>query len=171
MTIIQSEACSIVTETETPEIEVRIEEVDSNNLDTNNTELEVLHNHDREHRISVVSDTDYNASAESNNSSRRSSIDVPQFDCSLTLNRNHRGGTNCCDGGQSEVGRLCELSALTLPIYLVFVHLFMVYLVDFCEMFECYCICCIAPLHGALCLRILLAYPTTTMCVLHSNYW
>lgn len=112
MTVIQSEIDSIsVEDLETPEVQVRIEEVDTND-DSNNTEQEFRQVEDTGHRISVISDTEYNASAESNNSSRRSSVDVPHFElCAPNLNRDHHR-TNNCEDGQSEVGSFERLSGV-----------------------------------------------------------
>lgn len=104
MIIVQSEAATIAVENledppEIPRIEVGIAENDAND-----TEQEIRQDVDRGNRISIISDTDYNASAESNNSSRTSSIDVPHFQLSLLRqNGNHR---SCNNGEQSEVGRL-----------------------------------------------------------------
>lgn len=103
MIIIQSETSSIAVETlEIPQIEVQIEQIHARDED-NNTERN-LQDEDTHHRISIISDTDYNASAESNNSSRRSSVDVPQFE--LCSHRNHRRTENCDGEDRSEVGRL-----------------------------------------------------------------
>lgn len=108
MIIIQSEACSITAESlETPQFEIRIEEIGSDDA-VNNEEQEVVQIDvdTTHHRLSIISDTDYNASAESNNSSRRSSIDVPQFEFdSVSANRDRRR-RNDCDDCRSEVGRL-----------------------------------------------------------------
>lgn len=105
MIIVQSETSDIaVDHPETPQIDVQIEETDDGDVsnDTENPQEEhALHAH---HRISIISDTDYNASAESNNSSRRSSIDVPQFELCLHTD-NHRRDT-CAGDDHSEVGRL-----------------------------------------------------------------
>lgn len=100
MIIIQSETSNIATETlEIPQIEVQIEGDNADVVnDVENTEEDALHAH---HRISIISDTDYNASAESNNSSRRSSMDVPHFE--LCTHRDHRRRDSCDD---SEVGKL-----------------------------------------------------------------
>lgn len=103
MIIIQSEISSIAVERlEIPQIEVQIEQVDV--LDADNNREVNLQDEDTHHRISIISDTDYNASAESNNSSRRSSVDVPQFE--LCSHRNHRRTDNCDGDDRSEVGRL-----------------------------------------------------------------
>lgn len=108
MTILQSEISSIAVESlETPQIQVQIEEVlDGNDEVDNNTEEENHPDEDphSQHRISVISDTDYNASAESNNSSRRSSVDVPHFE--LCSHRDHRRTNSYGGDEQSEVGRL-----------------------------------------------------------------
>lgn len=104
MIIIQSEISSIAVESlEIPQIEVQIEQIDARDAD-NNREENVQDPGDAHHRISLISDTDYNASAESNTSSRRSSVDVPQFE--LCSHRNHRRTDNCDGDDRSEVGRL-----------------------------------------------------------------
>lgn len=102
MIVVQSEACSIAVETlTTPHIEVQIEDIENEGIE-NNTVQEVT-----EPALGLLSDTEYNGSAESNNSSRRSSVDVPHFElCSLNLNRNHRRANNYDDDRHSEVGRL-----------------------------------------------------------------
>lgn len=103
MIIIQTETSNIAAETprEIPQIEVQLEESDVVNDVENTQEEDVLHAY---HRITVISDTDYNASAESNNSSRRSSIDVPHFE--LCSHRDYRRRDNCDGDEYSEVGRL-----------------------------------------------------------------
>lgn len=124
MNIIQSESSSIAIEhietPETPQVLLRIEEVDPDEVD-NNAEQEVRQDIGTANRISIISDTDYNASAESNNSSRRSSIDVPHFElCSRNLVREHRRADNREHDGQSEVGRLS--TKLLLLLLLLFLH-------------------------------------------------
>lgn len=110
MTIIQSEASSIAVESlEAPQVQVEIEEVVDNDEVDNNIEEENQENRlevdpHSQHRISIISDTDYNASAESNSSSRRSSVDVPHFE--LCSHRDHRRINNYGGDEQSEVGRL-----------------------------------------------------------------
>lgn len=71
--------------TNIPEIRIEQDISNENNLPNRNS------------LRSEISDTDYNASAESNESSRRSSVDVPHYQLNpQNINRNH-GNSNEID--------------------------------------------------------------------------
>lgn len=95
-----------------PEIIIERQRDDENdNLIEDNRENAISLTENRNSVTSDLCDTDYNASVESNDSSRRSSIDMPQYQ--LTF-ESGGGGRNEDDVDNNEVGTLELYNCLVL---------------------------------------------------------